>query len=79
MNRDALDVQIRFFKLSRIKEILDDIKVGMLNSDIPCYGEENPYGKTFYEDAIACTLSNAVESGEISDDEYEVIYNLYVN
>jgi hypothetical protein len=79
MNRDALDVQIKFFELSRIKKTLDEIKCGMLKGDIPCYGEENPYGMTFYEDAIACTLSNVVESGKISEDEYEAIYNLYVN
>lgn len=76
--KNTIDIVNLFSTLPYLKKTLDEIRYGMLNGDIPCYGEENPYGRTFYEDAIACTLSNAVESGEISEDEYEAIYSFYV-
>ena len=76
--KNTIDIVNLFSTFPYLKKTLDEIRYGMLKGDIPCYGEENPYGRTFYEDAIACTLSNAVESGEISEDEYEIIYSFYV-
>lgn len=73
-----IDEENRFYSLPRVMQELEILRTGMLDQKIPRIGDENPYNRTFYEDAISCTLSNAIESGEISEDEYEAIYSLYV-
>jgi len=73
-----IDAENRFYSLPRVQQELEVLRTNMMENEIPRIGDENPYNRTFYEDAVACTISYAIESGEITEESGEELYKIYV-
>ena len=74
-----IDEENRFYNLPRVHQELEVLRTNMMEHKIPRIGDENPYNRTFYEDAVSCTIFHAVERGELTEELGDELYKIYVH